>query len=180
MGSDSSKLYQFVSKALSSLEKEVSVLKTLHGGVKAALGRMEEKDPGFIQSLGAAHGYAVFPSVGKAAVVAGGAFGKGEVFASGNLIGYAAVAQLTIGVQLGGQTFAEVIAFRSKAALERFKNGRLAPAANASAVLVKGAPPRRPTTSAGPPSSSSRRAGSPSKPPSAGRSSSSGRRSSVS
>jgi hypothetical protein len=40
-------------------------------------------------------------------------------------------------VQLGGQTFSEIIAFQDKAALDRFKAGRWAFAANASAVLVK-------------------------------------------
>jgi hypothetical protein len=69
--------------------------------------------------------------------VLGGAYGKGEVFERGKLIGYAAVAQLTIGVQLGGDTFVEVVAFQNKQALDRFKQGKTAFAANASAVLIK-------------------------------------------
>src|SRR5688572_9060781 len=84
-----------------------------------------------------AYGYAVFPEVGKATAVVGAAFGKGEVFRGGKLIGYAAVAQLTIGIQLGGQTFSQIIAFQTKEAMDRFKAGRYALAANASAVLVK-------------------------------------------
>jgi hypothetical protein len=47
------------------------------------------------------------------------------------------VAQLTIGVQLGGDTFVEVVVFENKQALERFKRGRTALAANASAILIK-------------------------------------------
>jgi hypothetical protein len=53
------------------------------------------------------------------------------------MIGYAGIAQLTLGVQVGGQTFSEIIAFQDRSALQRFKSGRWAFAANASAVLVK-------------------------------------------
>jgi hypothetical protein len=110
---------------------------TLRKDVQATLKRLEKKDPGLRQFLNDAYGYAVFPSVGKAALVIGGAYGKGAVFEDGEMIGYATIAQTTIGVQLGGDTFAEIIAFESKEALDRFKKGRMAFAANASAVLVK-------------------------------------------
>jgi len=40
-------------------------------------------------------------------------------------------------VQLGGDTFSEVLVFQSKDALDRLKGGKMAFAANASAVLVK-------------------------------------------
>jgi len=91
--------------------------------VRATLDRLTAEDPALTGVLERAHGYAVFPSVGKATAVVGGAFGMGEVFERGELIGYAAVAQLTIGVQLGGQAFAEVIAFESRQSLDRFKGG---------------------------------------------------------
>jgi hypothetical protein len=105
--------------------------------VAAALKRLEKKDPGLKRLLNKAHGYAVFPSVGKAAAVVGGAFGRGKVFERGKFIGHATVSQLTLGVQLGGDTFTEVIVFESKQALDRFKQGKTAFAASASAVLVK-------------------------------------------
>jgi lipid-binding SYLF domain-containing protein len=127
---------RLATKLFSAAEMEASVLKTLHANVRAALSRLDAEDPGLKPLLRRAHGYAVFPAVGKATAVVGGAFGKGEVFERGSLIGYAAVAQLTIGVQLGGQTFTEIIVFESPEALERFKTGRVAFAANASAVLV--------------------------------------------
>ena len=82
-------------------------------------------------------GYAVSPSVGKAAAVAGAAFGKGEVFEKGKLVSYAAIAQATIGVQLGGGMFTEIIAFENKPTFERFRRGRFALAASASAVMIK-------------------------------------------
>jgi lipid-binding SYLF domain-containing protein len=131
-------LQKIASKFFSLASKEVEVLEELHGEVQATLTRLEADDPGLKELLSNAHAYAVFPSVGKATAVIGGAFGKGEVFERGKMIGYAAIAQLTLGVQIGGQTFSEIIAFQDKAALDRFKQGRFAFAANASAVLVKG------------------------------------------
>jgi lipid-binding SYLF domain-containing protein len=131
------KIQKLLTKVSSGLNAEASVLEELSAECRAAVDRMDAIRPGFKAFLGKAYAYAVFPSVGKAAVVLGGAFGKGEVFERGKLIGYAAVAQLTIGVQLGGDTFVEVVVFESKQALERFKQGRTAFAASASGVLIK-------------------------------------------
>ena len=128
---------QLASKFFSLVDKELSVLEELHGAARAAIERVSGRDPSFRERLAEAHAYAVFPSVGKATAVLGVAFGKGEVFRAGKLIGYAALGQLTLGVQLGGQTFDQIILFRDRAALDRFKGGRFAFAANASAVLVK-------------------------------------------
>ena len=132
-----SKATDLASKAVKGLSMEASVLRTLHQEVKSSLARVYAEDPGMKQLLKDAHAYAVFPSVGKAAAVVGGTFGKAEVFSDDSLIGYSAVAQLTVGVQLGGQTFTQIIVFESKEALNRFKQGRFKFAANASAVLVK-------------------------------------------
>jgi len=130
-------LGKMAAQALSGLEKEMEVLETLHPAVQATLARLDEQHPGLLRLLERAQGYAVFPSVGKAAAVLGAAFGKGEVFEKGKLIGYAGIIQLTLGVQLGGQTFTEIIAFENKQALNRFKQGKLVPAATASVALVK-------------------------------------------
>ena len=130
-------LNRLASVALNALNKEASALQTLNEEVKATVKRMVAEDPGLEELLNKSHGYAVFPSVGKAGAVVGGAFGKGEVFEQGKLVGYAGLMQLTIGVQLGGDTYSQIIAFENKESLDRFKGGRTAFAANASAVLVK-------------------------------------------
>ena len=130
-------LRRAASKVVSGVKKELHVLETVNPEVQAALQRAEKRDPGLKAFLKKARGYAVFPSVGKAAAVAGAAFGKGEVFEQGKLVSYAGIVQATIGVQLGGGTFTEIIAFENKPTLERFRRGRFALAANASAVMVK-------------------------------------------
>src|SRR5688572_7305064 len=104
---------------------------------QAALKRLQAKDPGLKQFLKDAYGYAVFPNVGKAALVLGGSYGRGVVFEQGEMIGYATIGQFTIGIQIGGDTFAELVVFKDKGALDRFRQGKVRFAANASAVLVK-------------------------------------------
>ena len=83
-----------------------------------------------------AYGYAVFPSIIKAAIGVGGAHGKGEVFRRGKVIGRASLSQGSIGFQLGGQSYSEIVFFQNKAAFDRFKNGNLKFAAQASAIAV--------------------------------------------
>ena len=84
----------------------------------------------------AAYGYAVFPSITKGAVIVGGAGGSGRVFEKGAYIGDAHVSQATIGAQLGGQSFSEVIFFETKAALDRFKETKFEMTAGLSAVAA--------------------------------------------
>lgn len=86
------------------------------------------------------YGYAIFPSVGKGAIVIGGAHGRGIVYEQGKLIGAAKMTQLTIGFQWGGQAYSEVLFFKNAKALESFKKGKLKFAGQVSAVAItKGA-----------------------------------------
>jgi lipid-binding SYLF domain-containing protein len=112
--------------ALVGLRTEESVLKKLHRSSKSTLARLQKLKPGLDDRLKEAHGYAVFPVVGEAALVAGAAYGTGEVFEQGSLVGYAALVQLSVGVQLGGDTFSQVILFHNKQSIDRFKQGKLA------------------------------------------------------
>jgi lipid-binding SYLF domain-containing protein len=83
-----------------------------------------------------AYGYALFPTVGKAGFGIGGAFGKGEVYEKGKFIGEARVTQASIGFQLGGQAYIEIIFFKKKYNLENFMESRFALSAQASAVAA--------------------------------------------
>lgn len=98
---------------------------------------MYDTDPDFEPFVHRSYGYVLFPEVGKGAAGIGGAYGRGEVFEHGQFIGYADISQATLGVQLGGQSFTEAILFDSERALQRFEEGKLTFAANASAVAMK-------------------------------------------
>ena len=84
-----------------------------------------------------AHGYVIFPNVGKGGVGVGGAAGNGAVYEKGQLIGMAKLSQLSIGLQAGGQAYREVIFFESKAAMDRFKDSKFEFSAQVSAVAAK-------------------------------------------
>jgi lipid-binding SYLF domain-containing protein len=82
----------------------------------------------------------VFPEVGKAGFIVGGAHGKGQVYEQGKVIGYTSITQGSVGLQIGAQAFSEIIFFKDKAALTAFKEGNYELGADASAVaLDKGA-----------------------------------------
>ncbi|MFW8601426.1 YSC84-related protein [Desulfobacterota bacterium M19] len=83
-----------------------------------------------------AYGYAVFPNVGKGGFYIGGAYGKGEVYRHNKLIGTSSMAQITIGPQIGGQVYSELIFFKDKYALNRFIANGFTFDAQVSAVAV--------------------------------------------
>lgn len=85
----------------------------------------------------ASYGYAVFPSISKGGIGIGGASGRGVVFERGDVIGYTRLSQATIGFQLGGQTFSQIIFFEDKAALDRFTEGNFEFQAGVSAVALE-------------------------------------------
>jgi lipid-binding SYLF domain-containing protein len=81
-------------------------------------------------------GYAIFPSVGKGGFIIGGARGKGLVYEKTNIVGQATMTQASIGAQVGGQSFAEIIFFENPTALEDFKSGKFEMSADVSAVAA--------------------------------------------
>jgi len=105
--------------------------------VQDAIDRARTADSGLAEFFEKSVGYAVFPTVGKGAIGVGGAYGKGQLYENGRLVGYCTLTQATIGLALGGQSYTEFIFFETAEALERFKSGNFAFAAQASAVALK-------------------------------------------
>ena len=102
-----------------------------------ALAAFKAEDPDMQVFFDEAYGYAVFPTVGKGAVGIGGAHGSGRVYEKGRVIGTTKLSQVTIGFQLGGQAYREIIFFENKAALDDFTGGNFEFSAQASAVALK-------------------------------------------
>lgn len=86
--------------------------------------------------LSKAYGYAIFPSIGKGAIGVGGAHGDGVVFHGGAAQAPVGMTQVTVGFQLGGQTYMEAVLFEDKRAYDNFVEGKLKLSAQASAVAV--------------------------------------------
>ena len=108
----------------------------LHDEVHDAVTQFKQQGPTLETFFDRAYGYAIFPDVGIGAIGVGGAYGKGEVFEKNEMVGYCDLTQGTIGLQLGGQSYSEIVFFMNKSALEQFKRGQLAFDAAASAVAA--------------------------------------------
>jgi lipid-binding SYLF domain-containing protein len=89
--------------------------------------------------FGKAYGYALFPTIGKGGMGVGGAHGSGRVYANGKHTGDTKMTQLTIGFQLGGQAYSQIIFFEDKRAFEEFTSGNFEFGAQATAVAITAA-----------------------------------------
>jgi lipid-binding SYLF domain-containing protein len=130
-------LFAFLAAGCSTAPQDSSDRQKLDDDVQTTRTRLFAIDPSLPDFLNKSDGYVIFPTVGKGAVGIGGSYGRGEVFEHGIFVGYADISQGTIGLQLGGQTFTEVIAFADDPAMKKFESGQFAFDANASAVAMK-------------------------------------------
>lgn len=108
----------------------------LHHDVLDAISNFKTADPSMERWFESSAGYAVFPGITKGAMGVGAAHGDGEVLVHGAVIGTTSLSQVTVGAQLGGQQYREVIFFENKDALEGFKGGHFTMAAQVSAVAA--------------------------------------------
>lgn len=98
--------------------------------------RFVDRDPGLQDWVNHAHGYVVFPSVGKGGLWFGGSYGRGVVFERGEPVGRSSITQATFGPQIGVQNFAQIIFFQDEAALRTFQRGNFEFSAQATAVAA--------------------------------------------
>jgi lipid-binding SYLF domain-containing protein len=82
------------------------------------------------------YGYAVYPTIGKGGIGIGGAHGKGQVYARGAHVGNSSMTQVTIGFQLGGQAYSQIIFFKDQSALNEFTSGNFEFSAQMTAVAI--------------------------------------------
>ena len=105
--------------------------------VEGTITKFKEADPSMKVFFEKAYAYAVFPGIGVGGFIIGGGHGSGWVYEKGIHVGVATVTDLSVGAQIGGQSFAEVIFFADKSTFDDFKKGDWQLGAQASAVLVK-------------------------------------------
>ena len=82
------------------------------------------------------YAYAIFPTVGKAAVVVGGAYGEGRVLRQGKVTGKVKLVHASFGLQLGGKAFSEIVFLQDKRAYDTFTSGQFEFDASMSATAV--------------------------------------------
>ena len=103
---------------------------------REAVAEFKKHDPSLKTYFDKAYAYAIYPSVGKGGIGIGGAYGSGSVYHKGKMIGLTSMTQVTIGWQLGGESYREIIFFENQKAFDTFKKGDLKFSAQASAVAA--------------------------------------------
>ena len=106
--------------------------------VKAARADFLADDDSLRQVLANASGYAIFPNVNSGAAFIGAAAGRGELFERGSHhpLGDVALNQASVGAQVGGQTYSELIIFENQTTLDNFKRGNYEFDAQVTAVVA--------------------------------------------
>ena len=88
------------------------------------------------EMLAQSYGYAVLPTIGKGGMGIGGAGGTGCVFAGGKHTGNVSMGQVTIGWQLGGQSYSQLVLFKNADTYKEFTRGNFEFGADATAVAL--------------------------------------------
>jgi lipid-binding SYLF domain-containing protein len=94
------------------------------------------KSPVVARYFDSAYGYALFPTIGKGGFLVGGAYGKGQVYRQGEVVGFSSLTEVSVGFQFGGQAYSQVVFFQDARALEEFTSGNFEFSAEASAIAV--------------------------------------------
>lgn len=125
--------------ACSTAPKSTEARNDLGAQSSMVLEQAKLKDQNLANTLRNSVGYAVFPKVGKGGALVGGAYGKGILYEnvnmSGREVGYCDLSQASVGLQLGLQSYSEIIAFEDWNTFNRFKSGNFAFDAQATAVV---------------------------------------------
>jgi lipid-binding SYLF domain-containing protein len=85
------------------------------------------------------YGYAVFPTIGKGGLIVGGAHGRGRVYAHDKWVGNTSMTQVSVGFQLGGQAYSQMVFFQDKHAFDDFTSGSFEFSADVGAVAITAA-----------------------------------------
>jgi hypothetical protein len=82
------------------------------------------------------YGYALFPTVGQGGAGIGVTHGKGRVYVKGEHVGDASMTQISIGLQLGGKVYTQIIFFEDERSFKDFTSGNFELSAQAQAIAI--------------------------------------------
>jgi lipid-binding SYLF domain-containing protein len=105
-----------------SPETDVSKRQAIDASVDGTLSRLFSTVAGSRELVSKAQGVLVFPSVAKAAFIAGAAYGEGSLRVGGTTEGYYNTAAASFGFQAGAQSTAVIFLFMTQDALDTFRH----------------------------------------------------------
>ena len=124
----------FLPHAVSAQDKAAEKLITESSKAKSAF---IQTDPSMATLFESSYGYVIFPKIGKGGLIVGGSGGDGILYEKGKAAGMVKTGQITVGAQIGGQAYREVIFFENQDALDRMKASKTEFSSQISAVAVK-------------------------------------------
>jgi lipid-binding SYLF domain-containing protein len=116
--------------------KGVSDQQKLETQARNTLREMTSKDPSLHRVLSNSVAYAVFPNVGKGGFIVGGGYGDGILFVNGHARGVVSIKQASVGAQVGGESFSELIVIRDLNQVRSLESGNWNLGAHADAVAL--------------------------------------------
>jgi len=123
--------------ACASVPKSESKRADLRSEGAATLGDMLAEAPELQTLIDQSAGYVVFPAVKQGGAIVGGAGGTGVVYEKGQQTGFAELSQASVGAQLGGQRYAELVIVRDQNVLDKMRAGNFDVGGQAQAVILK-------------------------------------------
>jgi len=103
----------------------------------AAKQKMVQENPTLQALLDQSAGYIVFPEVKEGGFIVGGAGASGVIFENGRRTGFAELSRASVGAQVGGQKYAELIVIRDSFTLAKIKSGSFDFGGAASATILR-------------------------------------------
>ncbi len=94
----------------------------IDSGADAALNRLLAEDPAAKDLAARAKGIAIFPNIVKAGLGVGGETGDGVLRVGGKSVGYYNTSGASIGLQIGAQSYSQVLMFLTDDALAHFRD----------------------------------------------------------
>ncbi len=135
--------------SMSSTPDEQSAKRAqIDSAADAALSQLLAEDPAAKTLAGRAKGIAIFPNIVKAGLGVGGETGDGVLRVGGKSVAYYNTSGASIGLQIGAQSYSQVLMFLTDDALARFRDssGWQAGVDGSVAVLKTGASGKIDTT----------------------------------
>jgi lipid-binding SYLF domain-containing protein len=111
-------------------------VKKLEAEVKEAIQNFKMADPSITNFFAKAVGYAVLPTVSGGGFIIAAEHGNGLVYEKGALVGKTSVTEVSVGAQVGGGVFSELVFFETADALANFKEGKCEMSAGAKATMA--------------------------------------------
>ena len=129
--------FSLVAVGCAGVPKSTAKRNALTSDAHETVATMTADDPSLRPLLDRSAGYVVFPQVKQGGFVVGASQGHGVVFQNGRVIGFAELRQASVGAQIGGQKFSEIVVLEDQNALDRVKASKLAVGGQASAVAIR-------------------------------------------